>query len=186
MNATEQIPSGWPRRLFRVLKDVRLVLIVAALALAVLSGTGVIGLMPALVNYALIVAAALIGRGGIEAARLDRSGDNVSALRFGDPLVEAILAGVPDPVIAVNSRGDVIAFNAHAAAMAPAVRRRQPLAFGLRNQEVIEALRHATASGMVQLVEFLDRVPVGRSHEAIVTPIKLPSGRPQQRKSCCC
>ena len=49
--------------------------------------------------------------------------------------------------------------------------------------EVLDAIRRAIASGAPQRVEFIERVPVERWHEAIVAPIAFPSapagaGRP--------
>ena len=93
------------------------------------------------------------------------------AARIGDPLIEAVLAGLPDPVVALDHRGDVVALNARAAAVAPALRPGESVSLGLRVPEVLEAIRRAHASGSAQRVEFFERVPLDRWYEAIVTPI---------------
>ena len=88
------------------------------------------------------------------------------------PLVEAVLAGLPDPVIALDRNGEVLASNARASAIAPALRRGEPVSLALRTPEVIEAIRRANATGGTQRVEFFERVPVDRWYEVIVMPIR--------------
>src|SRR5262249_15072453 len=85
------------------------------------------------------------------------------------------LAGLPDPVVALDHRGDVVALNARAASVAPALRPGESVSLGLRVPEVLEAIRHVRASGTSQRAEFFQRVPFDRWYEAIVTPI-LSSG----------
>src|SRR5437764_387272 len=63
--------------------------------------------------------------------------------RIGDPLIEAVLAGLPDPVVALDHRGDVVALNARARAVAPALRPGEPVSLGLRVPEVLDAIRRA-------------------------------------------
>ena len=110
--------------------------------------------------------------------------DEPRAPRIGDPLIEAVLAGLPDPVVALDHRGDVVALNARAAAVAPALRPGESVSLGLRVPEVLEAIRRARASGSAQRVEFFQRVPLDRWYEAIVTPISSAGPRPS-RTSCC-
>ena len=80
-------------------------------------------------------------------------------------------SAVPDPVVALDHRGDVVALNARAAAIAPALRPGESVSLGLRVPEVLEAIRHARASGILQRAEFFQRVPLDRWYEAIATPI---------------
>jgi two-component system phosphate regulon sensor histidine kinase PhoR len=96
------------------------------------------------------------------------------APRVGDPRIEAVLAGLPDPIVALNRQGDVVALNAQASAVAPTLRRGEPVSLGLRVPEVLDAIRRAQASMTAQRVEFYERVPVDRWYEAIVTPISSP------------
>ena len=88
-------------------------------------------------------------------------------------MIEAVLAGLPDPVVALDRLGDVVALNARASAMAPALRRGEPVSLALRVPEVLDSIRRAVATGSSQRVEFFERVPVDRWYEAIVTPIAL-------------
>ena len=160
----------WVERFRRM----RLVLAATAVAFAGLWLFGATAALPALAGFVLVALAALIAsaRGDIAPAALAR--DEPRAPRVGDPLIEAVLAGLPDPVVALDRRGDVVALNARATAVAPALRPGEPVSLGLRVPEVLEAIRRARASGIAQRVEFSERVPLDRWYEVIVTPISSP------------
>jgi len=162
---------GWPDRFRRN----RLLLVTTAVVLAGLWMAGELAALPALVAFILIAAVAVIATGRVVSRPAALQQDAPSALRVGDPLVEAVLAGLPDPVVALNRQGDVVALNARASAVAPALRRGEPVSRGLRVPEVLDAIRRARASGGAQRVEFFERVPIDRWYEAIVTPIS-PAG----------
>jgi two-component system phosphate regulon sensor histidine kinase PhoR len=149
------------------------VLLVAAIVFAAIWAGGVLGLWAAMACFGLIVATALLTAGGEEIARESLLLDQHPALRVGEPLVEAVLAGLPDPVVALDPAGAVIALNARASAFAPTLRRGEPVSLGLRVPEVLDAIRRAGTSGAAQRVEFFERVPVDRWYEAIVAPIQL-------------
>ena len=70
--------------------------------------------------------------------------------------------------------GRVIAFNAAAASIAPALRRGEPALIALRMPELVDAIRRAGKRREPQRVEFFERVPLDRWFEAFVTPVKLP------------
>ena len=163
---------------FDRLRRARLVLIVAAVVFAVLWESGALASGPALAAFAVIAVAILVGAASGETARADLPRDDRPALRAGDPVVEAVLAGLPDPVVALDSHGDVIALNARASAIAPALRRGEPVSLALRVPEVLDSIRRAVATGSSQRVEFFERVPVDRWYEAIVTPIRLAGATP--------
>ncbi len=158
-------------RWLQALRRVRLVIATAAIVFAGLWVTGALAPGPALAGFVLIAAAVLAAAAGAEVipAALPRS--EPPAARIGDPLIEAVLAGLPDPVVALDSRGDVVALNARVAAVAPALRAGESISLGLRVPEVLDAIRRARASGSAQRVEFFERVPFDRWYEAIVAPI---------------
>jgi two-component system, OmpR family, phosphate regulon sensor histidine kinase PhoR len=160
----------WVERFRRM----RLVLAATAIAFAGLWLFGATAALPALAGFALVALAALTAsaRGDIAPAALARV--EPRAPRVGDPLIEAVLAGLPDPVVALDRRGDVVALNARAIAVAPALRPGEPVSLGLRVPEVLEAIRRARSSGTAQRVEFSERVPLDRWYEVIVTPISSP------------
>jgi two-component system phosphate regulon sensor histidine kinase PhoR len=88
-------------------------------------------------------------------------------------VIEAIVAGLPDPVIVLDRDGRVIAFNAGAGTLAPALRRGDPASIALRVPELVEAIRQCQAGGPVRRIEFSERVPTERHFEAFVSPISV-------------
>ncbi len=96
----------------------------------------------------------------------------VAILERGDDLLRAVVAGLPDPVVALDRDGRVLALNERARALAPALRQGEPVAFALRMPELIEAIGRAAAEGEEQRVVYSERVPLDRWFETIVMPVK--------------
>ena len=94
-------------------------------------------------------------------------------IRIDAALIAVVIAGLPDPVVVLDRGGRVVAFNAPAGALAPALRGGEPASFALRAPEIVDAIRRATATGEAQLVEFSERVPLDRWYEAHVVPVTL-------------
>jgi len=117
---------------------------------------------------------ALLGRLGADASTgqltpiYDRTAPHPQAL-----LIESLIGGLPSPAIVLDRDGLVIAFNAPASAIAPALRRGEPALITLRMPELVDAIRRATAGRTPQRVEFFERVPHDRWFEAFVMPVKL-------------
>jgi two-component system, OmpR family, phosphate regulon sensor histidine kinase PhoR len=174
MTATHDSEDSRGGRWFRQLNSRRLLLATIAMVFAGLWEGGALAALPALAGFAIIAAAVLIGAASAEATLAASPKDEPPAPRVGDPLIEAVLAGLPDPIVALNRQGDVVALNAQASAVAPTLRRGEPVSLGLRVPEVLDAIRRAQASMTAQRVEFYERVPVDRWYEAIVTPISSP------------
>ena len=97
------------------------------------------------------------------------------AVHADDPL-RAMVAGLPDPVIALDRDGRVLALNEHARALAPALRQGEPVSLALRMPELIEAIGRASARGEEQRVVYSERVPIDRWFETIVMPVKREPG----------
>ncbi len=155
----------------------RLVFLAAAIVLVSLAAADVLRLAYAAVGLAIVAAAAVIA----DLARPRLPGVNPAISRADAQMpaaaVDAMLAGLPDSVVALDRDGIVIAFNARAGALAPALRRGEPASFALRMPEVVEAIRHTASTGEPQRVEFAERVPVDRWYEAHVRPLHLPGER---------
>jgi two-component system phosphate regulon sensor histidine kinase PhoR len=149
----------------------RLVLTAAAIVFAGLWMFGALAPIPALAGFVLIAAAALVAAASAEATPAALPRDEPSAPHVGDPLIESVLAGLPDPVVALDHRGDVVALNTQASTVALALRRGEPVSLGLRVPEVLDAIRRARTSGIAQRGEFFQRVPLDRWYEVIATPI---------------
>jgi len=88
-----------------------------------------------------------------------------------DSILETLIAGLPDAVVALDDTGRIIAFNAQASLVAPALRRGELALIAFRVPEVVDAIRRANESGQPQRVEFSTRVPVDRWFEAFVIPV---------------
>ena len=97
----------------------------------------------------------------------------VGTAQSGALLIHSLITGLPSPAIVLDRDARVIAFNAAAAAIAPALRRGEPALITLRMPELVEAIRRARATSEPQRVEFFERVPFDRWFEAFVVPVKL-------------
>jgi two-component system, OmpR family, phosphate regulon sensor histidine kinase PhoR len=162
--------SRWSR-----LNATRGVLIAAALVLIAFIALGVLPLTYALAGFAVMVGVALIGGSADQWPPQSPSSQRSPEPPLDDPLLNAVIAGMPDPVIVLGRDGRVIAFNERAAALAPALGRGEPASLALRVPEIVEAIRRAASTGEVQRVEFSERVPVDRWFAAHVAPVAIES-----------
>jgi len=153
------------------LSAMRSVLIAAAVVLLAFVILGALPLSYALFAFTVVAAAALIRPGPLPPAREIPQLAAPDAPLQAIPLLDAVISGLPDPAIVVDRDGRVIAFNAGAATIAPALRRNEPASLALRVPEVVDAIRRAAADGGPQHVEFAERVPVDRWYAAHVVPI---------------
>jgi two-component system, OmpR family, phosphate regulon sensor histidine kinase PhoR len=151
-------------------RGIRIVIVAAAIVFggfvalgAITSGYGLLGFV------ILVLAALLASRATEEDGQLARP--VAVAERAGEPL-EAVIAGVPDPVIALDRNGRVLTVNESARSLAPALRLGEPVSLALRMPELIEAIGRAYATGDEQRVEYSERVPLDRWFEVIVKPVR--------------
>jgi two-component system, OmpR family, phosphate regulon sensor histidine kinase PhoR len=86
-------------------------------------------------------------------------------------LLDALIASLPDAAIVLDREGRVVAFNAQARLIAPALARGHPASLALRVPEVVEAVREVAAGNGARSVEFAQRVPVDRWFMAHVRPL---------------
>ena len=150
------------------------VLAAAALVFAVLGAVGVLAIPYAVAGFAVIAAAALF------ALRSGRGQDSLAQpvvnVQTGDDLLRTFVAGLPDPVVALDRDGRVIALNDRARTLAPALRQGEPVSFALRMPELIEAIGRASKDGEEQRIVYSERVPLDRWYETVVTPVKRQAG----------
>jgi two-component system phosphate regulon sensor histidine kinase PhoR len=97
------------------------------------------------------------------------------AERAGNPL-RTIVAGLPDPVVALDREGRVLALNERARMLAPALRQGEPASLALRMPELIEAIGRAVTLGEEQRVEYSERGARDRWFEAIAMPLTVEPG----------
>src|SRR4051812_264637 len=95
-------------------------------------------------------------------------------------IFDALIGGMPSPAVLLDRDGRVLSFNAAASAVAPSLRKSEPVLLGFRMPELVDAVRRASKRREPQRVEFFERVPVDRWFEAFVTPLKLPAAAPAQ------
>jgi two-component system, OmpR family, phosphate regulon sensor histidine kinase PhoR len=148
----------------------RLVIVTAAIVFAGLAMLGVVAVAYAAIGFAILTAAALLALRGGEVG--DRSAAPAAVAERADDPLQAVVAGLPDPVIALDSGGRVVALNERARVLAPALRQGEPVSLALRMPEIIEAIGRAWASGEEQRIEYSARGPVERWFETIVMPVK--------------
>ena len=108
----------------------------------------------------------LSGRGRERAAS-----EPASEADNGEQLLDAVIASLPDAAIALDRESRVIAFNAAARTIAPALARGALVSLALRVPEVVAAVREVAASKEPCTAEFAQRVPVDRWFMAHVRPL---------------
>ena len=91
--------------------------------------------------------------------------------REAQPLLEEMIASLPDAAIVLDRDTRVIAFNAAARVIAPALARGAVASLALRVPEVVEAVRDVAATRDPRAVEFSQRVPIDRWFAAHVRPL---------------
>jgi two-component system phosphate regulon sensor histidine kinase PhoR len=158
--------AGWRR-----LGSAPLPLAVAVLVFGGFWIAGLLAAVPAVLGFLSVAAAVVIVTARAETMPVAKPEQEPTGPRLGDASVEALLTGLPDPVVALGRHDEVVALNAAARAVAPALRRGERVSLALRMPEVLDAIRQARATGKAQRAEFSERVPVDRWYDAVVTPI---------------
>src|SRR5262249_40108585 len=162
-------PDSLAGRLYRA----RHVLFAAAVVFAGLALLGAVTLAQAFIGFLVVGGATLVGEDFIPRTEDGAVSRDLPQSISTDLLVDTLISALPDPAVVVNRYGLVVALNARALALAPALRRSEPASIALRMPELVAAIRQAIASGVGQRVEFSERVPVERWSEAFVTPFTL-------------
>jgi two-component system phosphate regulon sensor histidine kinase PhoR len=92
-----------------------------------------------------------------------------------DPRLDALVRAYPEPALLLDRAGVVLAANSAAETMLGPARIGSPVSLTLRVPEVIEAVRETGISGAPRLVSFNLRVPVERSFDAHIIPVRFDS-----------
>jgi two-component system, OmpR family, phosphate regulon sensor histidine kinase PhoR len=146
----------------------------AAVVFAGMAALGVLAVGYAIAGFFIVAAAALLGlRGGSDTS--GAAPPPAPAARLDEPL-QAMLAGLADPVIAIGRDGRVVAFNEPARALAPALRHGEPVSLALRMPELSEAVARVFAESVPQRFQYSERVPVDRWFEAVAAPVGRGAG----------
>ncbi|HTV38228.1 MAG TPA: ATP-binding protein [Xanthobacteraceae bacterium] len=169
MNEQRAIPGKRRER------SAQLIIAAAAVVFAAMAVSGALAVGYAIAGFAVV---ALVGFFALRFGEGARSVTQPLAIsqRESDPL-RAIVSGLPDPVIAIDREGLVLALNEPARTLAPALRQGEPVSLALRTPELIEAVNRAFAQGEAQRIEYSERVPLDRWFETIAMPVRrAPNG----------
>lgn len=148
------------------------IVIAAAAALSViLVFTATLTVAQALGVFVFLAFAALVAGTETSESRLVAVADT-SAEALSASVLDAVIAGLPDAVVALNARGLVLAFNARAAQIAPGLRRGDHGYLAIRIPVLVEAIQRVSQTWQPQRVEFSERAPE-RWLEAFVIPIGM-------------
>jgi two-component system phosphate regulon sensor histidine kinase PhoR len=150
-----------------------LVVLATAIALTTLVLMQDLTLPRALLVFVCIAGASLVP---LQLHDVVRSRDDAEAIKLAEgAAARAIVGGMPDPAVLLDRVGRVLHLNAQAAQLAPALRRNELALFALRSPEIIAALRSAIATSHPQRANYVERVPVERWMELVITPIAVPT-----------
>jgi two-component system, OmpR family, phosphate regulon sensor histidine kinase PhoR len=147
-----------------------IVIAAAAVVFIAFAAAGTLPLGYAAAGFAVVAVAVLAALRGTPES--DRFAQPTISVQTGDDLLRVLIAGLPDPVLALDRDGRVLALNDRARALAPALRQGEPVSFALRMPELIEAIGRAAQEGEEQRVVYSERVPLDRWYETVVTPVK--------------
>jgi len=86
-------------------------------------------------------------------------------------IVGSLVDALPGAVVVIDSADRVIALNAPAKELFPALRPDELLARGLRAPDLLDAVRRARASGIAERATWLERVPVERYFAVNAAPV---------------
>src|SRR6516225_178280 len=146
------------------------VILASAAVFIALAIAGALAVPYAVAGFAIVATAAILALRS--AQERDRFSQPIANVETGDDLLRAVVAGLPDPVVALDRDGRVLAVNDRARRLGPALRQGEPVALALRMPELIEAIGRAAAEGEEQRVVYFERVPLDRWYETIVMPVK--------------
>ena len=111
-------------------------------------------------------------------ARAGRDAGLGRAARADDRCWMPIIAGLPDPTIALDGEGRVAAFNPPASSIAPALRRGELVSLALRVPQVVEAIRRVIGERQAR-ERAIRRARAGRPLVGgALTPMSLATARP--------
>jgi two-component system, OmpR family, phosphate regulon sensor histidine kinase PhoR len=172
-----------PGVLLRRLAQARIALLIAAVIFALLVQFAGLMVMSALAGFAVIALALLVRDAAMPGADVASLYGKNAIPAVADRAVEAVISGLPDPVIALTPDSLVAAFNAGVQQITPGISRGEPISLALRVPDVLEAIRAVAAGRQVRHIEFFERVPTDRWWEATIAPLVLPGETPNQDRN---
>jgi phosphate transport system permease protein len=92
--------------------------------------------------------------------------------------LQTIIDALPDPVVALNSAGIVVAFNEKTRTIAPALRAQLPVSVTLGAPVFVQAVERAISTGKAQRAEFSETMRADDCYDVHVIPVSLSAGPP--------
>ncbi|KAF0212293.1 MAG: PAS/PAC sensor signal transduction histidine [Methylocystaceae bacterium] len=93
-------------------------------------------------------------------------------------LLAPIINALPEPIFVIDSETHVIAVNAAAQALSPAIRQGEPLSRSLRSPDMLDAVARVLAGGETEKTVWVERLPVECWFEAHVAPMQIEGFEP--------
>ena len=88
-------------------------------------------------------------------------------------VVESLIEAMPEAVFIVTPDLGLVAINASAKKLLPALRKNEPLVRGLRAPDVLDAIARVFQTGEPQSAVWLDPVPIERNFEIHLSPLQI-------------
>ena len=89
-------------------------------------------------------------------------------------LLSSLLEAIPEPVLVISAASRILAANADARALFPALRPGELLALLLRSPDVLDAVERVRTSGKPETVAWRERVPVERIFDVKLVALDAP------------
>src|SRR4051812_10804396 len=90
--------------------------------------------------------------------------------------LQTVIDALPDPVIALDPAGIVVALNDKTRTIAPALRAQLPVSVALGTPALVEAIQRAVATGKAQRAEFSETMRADHCYDVHVIPVSLAAG----------
>lgn len=173
MTADASAPPSPPPLWLKQLRRSSLVMLVAGLSLGTLVAINDLKLSNAILVFFCIAGVSMVPLQLHDSARAreESAGERLTE----GAAVRAVIGAMPEPTVLLDRVGRVLHLNAQAAQLAPALRRNELALFALRSPEIIAALRDAISTLEPQRATYVERVPVERWMELVVTPLAVPT-----------
>ncbi len=91
-------------------------------------------------------------------------------------VLQAISATLPDPLLVLDSHGQVLLANPHATEALDQDPSGKHISASVRSPAILDAVTNVLAGGEARRVDFERRVPVVRRFETFIAPVDLPRG----------
>ncbi len=93
-------------------------------------------------------------------------------------LLAPVINALPEPIFVIDSETHVVAVNAAAQSLSPAIRLNEPLSRGLRSPDMLDAVARVLGGGEAEKTVWVERLPVECWFEAHIAPMQIEGFEP--------